>query len=1105
MKWPMLCAAVLLLGGSFAAEAAVELTKRGSLSAEGYDFEVTLYNRNWNGLTMTRKQFQMVRDDRKNGTGSAEIRFSGLPMVSNGKLDISLAGAAGDAMKYAAALRFDEPADLNAIALVLTFSRELFTGRQIAVDGKPVTLPPPGKKAAAFSFRCSEVMLPTRDGELLFTGDIDLLLQEFRLTPGVWQMRLHFTPPKGETVSEAALKLGIRPVRYPAAPLDLRSAANMGFADETAGDGKGGWTDQGAENDLSMLPVGPRRLGGVDFEIIDPAKNGGLSCVMLAGKSSGRPFRSEASTGELNSPAAGNYLYLLHAGAYDLKPQVGEIVLTYADGSNQTIPVRGYTDAGNWWKPIGGPNSEIVWVGENRSSYLGLYRSAWKIEKKPIRKIELRASDTTLWGVVAMSVGDHQPLPAGETPAYIVSGKDWKPFEFRRDIEPGSAMDFSARLDAPAGKYGPVVIRDGRFEFRDRPGEPVRFYGTNICGSAGMMDHGWSDRLADRLAAEGYNAVRFHHQDSSYTAPEMLERFDYFIAALKKRGIYVTTDLYVTFRPPATEIPEVGERPAKAIIDAREYKGLFYVMDPVFEHYRRRVSSWLTHVNPYTGIAIKDEPALISLVYLNEGNINAFWNNTEFSASLYLAEFEKYCKERGISSAPGPDRELYFNEFLTSLYLRRLQQMKVFTRELGVEKPFSDQNMQTSPRLQAIRENYDFVDNHTYYAHPAFVGPNKTMPLRFNTESALKSQLRSPGMIFATRLYGRPFTISEFDFPRPNKYRAEGAPLIGAYAALQGYDALFHFAYAHNPQRIQEERPAVGAASDPFDATSDPVKALSQRIGSALFLAGGVDRSPVSFAVLQNGIDGTLYSQTYPADLCDLGLIGAVGSAIVPDYRSAAGKLPGDTAALIDSGFNFPADHGTLPVFDTQRDGVLDRMLEKGILKPEWYDPERGIFRSATGQIELDRGKMTFRVAAPGVEVLILPPGEKGSGKFMAVENKVGRGVFAAMPHTGKTLADAKRILLLHLTDTQATKTKFSSERMTQLESFGVLPYLAGRGEAELTLLSGSGEFRCYALDSAGKRLAELQPEQGADGAARFPLRTFRPEGTVMAYELVRK
>lgn len=48
----------------------------------------------------------------------------------------------------------------------------------------------------------------------------------------------------------------------------------------------------------------------------------------------------------------------------------------------------------------------------------------------------------------------------------IAAGAEWQPIDSARDIEKGSVLDFSARLDAPAGKYGPPVIRDGHFVFR---------------------------------------------------------------------------------------------------------------------------------------------------------------------------------------------------------------------------------------------------------------------------------------------------------------------------------------------------------------------------------------------------------------------------------------------------------------------------------------------------------------------------------------------------------------------------------------------------------------------------------------------------------------
>ena len=64
-------------------------------------------------------------------------------------------------------------------------------------------------------------------------------------------------------------------------PLSLASSANMGFVDETAGDGRGGWTDQGPKNDLRALTPGVKDIHSWPFRILDPEKNNGRSCVIF--------------------------------------------------------------------------------------------------------------------------------------------------------------------------------------------------------------------------------------------------------------------------------------------------------------------------------------------------------------------------------------------------------------------------------------------------------------------------------------------------------------------------------------------------------------------------------------------------------------------------------------------------------------------------------------------------------------------------------------------------------------------------------------------------------------------------------------------------------
>ena len=69
-------------------------------------------------------------------------------------------------------------------------------------------------------------------------------------------------------------------------PLDISSAARWGFHDEIAGDGKGGWTDQGPDVDLASLTVPKIEYGPAKFHILDEKTHPGATTMVLS-----RPVR----------------------------------------------------------------------------------------------------------------------------------------------------------------------------------------------------------------------------------------------------------------------------------------------------------------------------------------------------------------------------------------------------------------------------------------------------------------------------------------------------------------------------------------------------------------------------------------------------------------------------------------------------------------------------------------------------------------------------------------------------------------------------------------------------------------------------------------------
>ena len=130
-------------------------------------------------------------------------------------------------------------------------------------------------------------------------------------------------------------------------PIPIAGSANMAFADDVAGDGRGGWFDQGSSNDFAPMPLGRHVLSGVPFDIADPAGNGGRAAIVLHGTH--RDF-FPVETPEIAVGLQAETLYFLHAYGWDAAE--GTPVLTYriryADGETEDFVCRARKEIGPW-------------------------------------------------------------------------------------------------------------------------------------------------------------------------------------------------------------------------------------------------------------------------------------------------------------------------------------------------------------------------------------------------------------------------------------------------------------------------------------------------------------------------------------------------------------------------------------------------------------------------------------------------------------------------------------------------------------------------------------------------------------------------------------
>ncbi|MCD5397789.1 hypothetical protein LR003_02505 [candidate division NPL-UPA2 bacterium] len=197
--------------------------------------------------------------------------------------------------------------------------------------------------------------------------------------------------------------------------IDLSPYVNMGFKDEIAGDGKGGWTDQGPFNDLRMMPLGEKCFAGVTFNIIDPLDHEGKSCLIFAGPERDY-FLSYVKIALKKQPVvAARYLYLLHAIAWAPArgTSVGTIDILREDGTEEIKTVKVGREVRDWWNPVPSPNAVVAWTASNESARVGLYVSRFELKEtdSPITGIEITPTKEAVWMIVAMSASSEDTRP----------------------------------------------------------------------------------------------------------------------------------------------------------------------------------------------------------------------------------------------------------------------------------------------------------------------------------------------------------------------------------------------------------------------------------------------------------------------------------------------------------------------------------------------------------------------------------------------------------------------------------------------------------------------------------------------------------------------
>ena len=405
-------------------------------------------------------------------------------------------------------------------------------------------------------------------------------------------------------------------------------------------------------------------------------------------------------------------------------------------------------------------------------------------------------------------------------------------------------LDLRFMNEQQAGENGFIRLSTDGNGFVTGAGEAIRFWAVNGGSNASTnafrsLDDNALAQFARFLAKKGVNMIRYHGQVFSVSAdinePNRQEIDDIWrvVAAMKKEGIYTTISPYwaghVETIPASWGLGDyVGEVKPWA---------LMYFEPKLRAAYKNWVQELYTMVNPYTGIALKDDAAVALIQIKNEDGV-FFWTIQDVLPSLLtlmeegfhqwlvaqygtIAEaynawdqvvldeddpansrmglyiiWEATQDQTGGKNQRINDQMAYYADVQRGFY----QEIYDHYRAIGCNQLINTVNWKTAdPEKLFDLERWtntvgEVMAVNRYYS-PQHVGPNSGWRIEpdhlFVGESALFNPDQLP--INVKQVSGKPFVTTESGWNLPHKYQAEGPFLIASYMSLTGFDSFYWF------------------------------------------------------------------------------------------------------------------------------------------------------------------------------------------------------------------------------------------------------------------------------------------------------------------------
>jgi hypothetical protein len=700
-----------------------------------------------------------------------------------------------------------------------------------------------------------------------------------------------------------------------------------------------------------------------------------------------------------------------------------------------------------------------------------------------------------------------------------------------------SVIDLRQLNEKVAGQHGFVRLSEDGNSFVRGDGEPLRFWGASLGIDIETASDTDAARHARFYARMGVNLVRVggkginprvEGSDITDVNEPAVRRLQRAVAVMGREGIYTSITHFwglagfVKYVNADWGIEGYGP-------DNTNLLGLLFFEPTLQKGYKAWMRKLLTEPNPYTGIPLKDDPALAIIEIQNEDSL-LFWtfrNITggprklleqrfgQWAARKYgsiEAALSKWDDQAVEGDAPdegrlGLEHVYQFTldvpqinarrvrdqlEFMVDLQRRfHADMVKFFRDELGCKQLIYATNWTTADKVRLDdleRYTYaaaDIIASNCYY-DSGHIGEHNGYQIEPRHFYQGRSVTRRPRALPALRkqVVGHPFIVTETLWVPPTKRESEGPLMMAGYMAMNGLDACVWnsprgVAYDPDPYRPWVQIDG-SVAMDKWNCGNPGT--LSQFPAAALiYRKGYVDEGPVA-----------VHEERALDDMLD---------RRIPMLAEGFSFDPNRYAANYTQNTDIPGGVDPL-AFLTGRVEVVyggepsKSYVAKGV--DAAIDRANQTVRSLNGQLAIHYGTGLFRMDAPKAQAVAGFLAEAG-GRFelsnALIESASDYASIALVSLDDQPLATSRQVLLQVGTVSEPSGWKEEPATHTrndeQLEGFriistGSMPWRVRNAKGAVTLRNPNVS-RAVRLNEAGQPVGEL-PVERTDAGLRIEL-----------------